>query len=433
MFKQRVQRFIEEKHLFSRQDKILIALSGGADSVALLRVLHSLGYECVCAHCNFHLRGEESNRDEAFVTELCKDLNTNLHIAHFDTQAYARKKHISIEMAARELRYTWFNSLREELGVKAVAVAHHRDDSVETLLLNLIRGTGINGLKGIDCKNGYIVRPLLQENRKSIEKYLKVVKQDFVTDSTNLQDEYMRNKIRLNLLPMMQELNPSIHETLARTSERMAEVASVYHCDREKIIQQKLVKTSDDTFYILIEDVCKDVAPASLLHEILSPLGFNGAQERDVIKCLWSEQSGKRFFAKEWEAVRDRDKLILCKRHEDTSLPELNIEEMDRSPSFIIPRDKNIAYIDAAKVSGQLTIRKWKQGDTFVPLGMKGRKKVSDYLTDRKLTLFEKESQCVVCDDENIVWVVNERGDNRYRVTEKTRKMLILKIKENGE
>ena len=175
------------------------------------------------------------------------------------------------------------------------------------------------------------------------------------------------------------------------------------------------------------------MAPTSLLHEILSPLGFNGTQERDVMRSLQNEQSGKKFTAKEWDAIRDRDKLILCKKHEDTSLPELNIEEMDRSSSFIIPRDKNIAYIDAAKVSGQLTIRKWKQGDTFVPLGMKGRKKVSDYLTDRKLTLFEKESQCVVCDDENIVWVVNERGDNRYRVTEKTRKMLILKIKENGE
>ena len=433
MFKQRVQRFIEEKSLFTQQDKILIALSGGADSVALLRVLHTLGYACVCAHCNFHLRGEESDRDEAFVTALCKDLNTNLYITHFDTQAYARKKHISIEMAARELRYVWFENLRVELGAKCIAVAHHRDDSVETLLLNLIRGTGINGLKGIDSKNGYIVRPLLQENRNSIEEYLDAINQDFVTDSTNLQDEYMRNKIRLNLLPMMQELNPSIHETLARTSERLAEVASVYHADRNKVIQQKLVKISDDSFYIFIEDVCKDVAPASLLHEILSPLGFNGAQERNVMKSLQGEQSGKRFSASKWEAVRDREKLIFCKRHKEMSLPELMVEEVEISPSFVIPRDKNLAYIDAAKVSGKLTIRKWKQGDTFVPFGMKGKKKVSDYLTDRKFTLFEKENQCVVCDDNGIVWVVNERNDNRYRISDNTRKVLILSINKDGE
>jgi len=433
MFKQRIRRFIEDKSLFAKQDRILIALSGGADSVALLRVMHSLGYECVCAHCNFHLRGEESDRDEAFVTALCKGLKISLHVAHFNTQAYAQERHISIEMAARELRYTWFESLREELGAKYIAVAHHRDDSVETLLLNLIRGTGINGLKGIDSKKGYIVRPLLQENRKSIEEYLKVIKQDFVTDSTNLQDEYMRNKIRLNLLPMMQELNPSIHETLARTSERLAEAASIYQEDRKRVVQQKLIKTSGDSCYVLIEDICKDVAPASLLHEIMSPLGFNGTQERDVMKSLQSEQSGKRFLAKDWEAVRDRDKLILYKRHEEESLPELMIEDVDISSSFIIPHDKHLACVDAEKVSGQLTIRKWRTGDTFVPLGMKGKKKVSDYLTDRKFTLFEKESQCVVCDDENIVWVVNERGDNRYRITEKTRKVLILSIKKDGE
>lgn len=433
MFKQRVQRFIEDKSLFTLQDKILIALSGGADSVALLRVLHSLGYECVCAHCNFHLRGEESNRDEAFVTALCKDLEINLHTTHFDTQAYAQEKHISIEMAARELRYTWFEGLRVELGMKCIAVAHHRDDSVETLLLNLIRGTGINGLKGIDCRNGYIVRPLLQENRNSIEEYLKAVRQDFVTDSTNLQDEYMRNKIRLNLLPMMQELNPSIHETLARTSERLAEVASIYQEDRKRVVQQKLVKNSGESFHVLIEDICKDVAPASLLHEILSPLGFNGAQERDVMKSLQCEQSGKRFLAKDWEAVRDRDKMILYKRNEEEPLPELMIEDVDISPLFIIPRDKHLACVDAEKVSGQLTIRKWKMGDTFVPFGMKGRKKVSDYLTDRKFTLFEKENQYVVCDDNGIVWVVNERSDNRYRMTEETKKVLILTIKKDGE
>ncbi|MBO5874013.1 MAG: tRNA lysidine(34) synthetase TilS, partial [Rikenellaceae bacterium] len=201
MFKQRVQRFIDEKALLTPSDKVLVALSGGADSVALIRVLLSLGYTCECAHCNFHLRGEESDRDETFVRHLCQKLNVKLHITHFDTNEFAKEQHLSIEMAARKLRYDWFEELRKQNDASAIAVAHHRDDSVETFMLNLIRGTGINGLKGIAARNGHIIRPLLKESRESVIDYLNGIGQDFITDSTNLQDEYMRNKIRLNILP----------------------------------------------------------------------------------------------------------------------------------------------------------------------------------------------------------------------------------------
>ena len=203
MFHWNIQKYIEEKQLFTLHDKVLVALSGGADSVALLRVLLVLGYHCEAAHCNFHLRGEESDRDERFVNELCKGLGVTLHVTHFDTVAYASRHHVSIEMAAREMRYDWFEQLRKERGMAVIAVAHHRDDSVETFLLNLVRGTGIQGLKGIAPKNGAIVRPLLDVGRTDILAFLASIGQDYVMDSTNQRDEFTRNKLRLNVLPLL--------------------------------------------------------------------------------------------------------------------------------------------------------------------------------------------------------------------------------------
>ena len=217
MFHWNIQKYIEEKQLFTLHDKVLVALSGGADSVALLRVLLVLGYHCEAAHCNFHLRGEESDRDERFVNELCKGLGVALHVTHFDTVTYASRHHVSIEMAAREMRYDWFEQLRKERGGAVIAVAHHRDDSGETFLLNLIRGAGINGLKGISPHNGCIVRPLLEVSRQDILDYLRCLGHGYATDSTNLQDEYIRNKIRLNILPMLRELNHSVREIIAET------------------------------------------------------------------------------------------------------------------------------------------------------------------------------------------------------------------------
>lgn len=431
MFKQRVQQFIDDKALLNRQDKVLVALSGGADSVALLRVLLALGYRCECAHCNFHLRGEESNRDEAFVRALCQERKVMLHVTHFDTETYAREHRQSIEMAARELRYRWFEELRRECGAAVIAVAHHRDDSVETLLLNLIRGTGINGLKGIAAKNGRIVRPLLQESRESIEEYLGAIGQDYVTDSTNLQDEYMRNKIRLNILPMMRELNPSVAESIFETSRRLAEVADIYRNDRAKVVAGKLIKISDEEFRIRISDILEDQAPESLLHEVLALYGFNTAQEKDMMRCITGDQSGKRFYASEWEVLRDREMLIIRHIQQTDKIPELSIEVMEVEPGFIVPKDKHVAYLDADKVKGELSVRHWQKGDKFVPFGMTGKKKVSDYLTDRKFTVFDKENQWVVCAGEDIVWLMNERTDNRFRVTNKTRRVMI--IKKDGE
>lgn len=416
---QKILQYIHQHKLFSPEDKILVALSGGADSVALLRLLLTLGYTCEAAHCNFHLRGDESNRDESFVRQLCKDFQVQLHLIHFETEKEAEERHISIEMAARELRYAWFEKIRKECGAKVIAVAHHQDDSVETLLLNLIRGTGINGLRGIQPQNGNIVRPLLCLDRKEIIEYLQVIKQDYVTDSTNLQDEYTRNKIRLNLLPMMQEINPSVKESILKTSQHLNDAATIYNKGIEEAKLRVLTKEG-----INIHALQQEPAPEAILFEILYPLGFNTAQVKDIYRAL-DGQSGKVFTSTSYRIVKDRELLLTSPIHE-TIRPVLEITKQVYTQDFTIPRDKNAACFDADKLQYPLSLRLWQQGDTFVPFGMKGKKKVSDYLTDRKFSLLRKEQQWVLCCGEDIIWLVGERTDNRFRIDEGTKRVMVV-------
>lgn len=426
MFARKVSQFIEEKHLFGRGDKVLVALSGGADSVALLRVLLQLGYACEAAHCNFHLRGEESVRDERFVRDLAERLGVPLQVTHFDTKAYAASRGISIEMAARELRYGWFSERLRACGAKVVAVAHHRDDSVETFLLNLVRGTGIDGLQGIRPVNGEVVRPLLCVSRAEILEYLSALGQDYVTDSTNLQDEFMRNKLRLHVIPLLETLNPSVSETIAETARRLSDVAVVYH----KALEEARRRVMPDGETIDIPALCREPGAKNLLFELLHPMGFNAAQVDDVFRALHGEP-GRMFHSREWTLLVDRDRLVRRPAGEDTErLPELWQERMEVEPPFAVPRDNNkVVYVDAAAVQGELTLRKWRSGDKFIPFGMKGFKSVRNYLRDKKFSRFEKECQLVVCDGERVVWLVNERVDNRYRVTSETRFVIKLTIK----
>ena len=370
MFARKIQKYIQEKKLFAPSDKILVALSGGADSVALLCVLRQLGYECVCAHCNFHLRGEESDRDEAFVRALCEERNIPLCVTHFDTEAYARQNKLSIEMAARELRYAWFEQMRVQTHAAVTAVAHHRDDSVETFLLNMVRGTGINGLKGIAPVNGCVVRPLLTVGRTEILDYLASQKQPYVTDSTNLEDVYARNKLRLDVLPVLREINPAADENIAGTAARLAEVEKIYR----RAVEEACRRVTDGEGRIHIGRLQEEVSPQCVLFEVLH------------------------------RSVRMKD------------------------AGFVLPRDRHVACLDADKVSEPLTLRKWHSGDRFVPFGMKGFKSVRDYLRDRKLSLFEKENQYVVCAGNEIVWVVNERPDGRFCVTDETKTVLLLSV-----
>lgn len=425
MIEQRVIQYIEKEQLFSQNSKILVALSGGADSVALLRILHSLGYECEAAHCNFHLRGKESERDEMFVRQLCQQYNIPLHITDFDTTRYAEEKHISIEMAARELRYEWFEKKRIECHANRIAVAHHQDDSIETMLLNLIRGTGITGLLGIRPINGYIVRPLLCVSRKEIVCYLQSIGQEYVTDSTNLEDEYTRNKIRLHLLPLMQEINPAIKNSLITTGNHLNDVATIYN---KSISEAKArVITSEG---ILISAILQEPSPETVLFEILHPLGFNPAQIKDIYHSL-DGQSGKQFSSKEWKVIKDRDFLLLEKirpERKDTPSFQLIREESEYTTDFQIPHEKEVACFDADKLSGTITFRRYQAGDTFIPFGMKGKKKVSDYLTDRKFSISQKERQWVLCCNEQIAWLIGERTDNRFRIDENTRRVVIYRM-----
>lgn len=420
MIQKKVEKFITQEKLLNSHDSVLVALSGGADSVALLRLLLELGYPCEAAHCNFHLRGEESNRDEAFVQQLCTQLQVKLHVIHFNTAEVAAERHISIEMAARELRYQWFEELRRKTGAQAVAVAHHQDDSVETFLLNLIRGTGINGLRGIHPKNGHIIRPLLSLSRKAILSYLESIAQPYVTDSTNLQDAYLRNKIRLNIVPLLQTLNPSVQESILQTARHLEEASLIYRQGIEEARQRILTEQG-----ICIRQLLQEPAPQTLLHEILSPLGFNATQISDLFHALDS-QSGKRFLTDSYQVVKDREWLLI-ERRSVPQKPTLHCQTVDYTPDFLIPKEKDTACFDADLLKAPLTLRLCQPGDSFVPFGMKGRKKVSDYLTDRKFSILQKERQWVLCCGKDIIWLVGERTDNRFRINENTRKVRLIK------
>ena len=424
MLVKKVKEFIEKEDLFSKQDKILVALSGGADSVALTRILITLGYHCEAAHCNFALRGEESDRDEDFVRNFCRSLNIKCHSIHFETRRYAAQQSISIEMAARELRYNWFSKICEESDCQVVAVAHHKDDSVETMLLNLIRGTGINGLLGIRPKNGNVVRPLLCASRQEVVAYLHRMNQTYVTDSTNLEDEYTRNKIRLNLLPLMEEINPSVKDGLVKTASYLNDISKVY---------QQAIKESIDRIFITpekeisIEKLMNEPAPQALLFEVLSPLGFNSTQVEEVYGSL-NGQPGKRFISSQWQVVKDRDLLLIEKVKTANDKPQIIFEEVLFTKEFVIPKDKNTACFDANKFKGVISIRKWEKGDYFIPFGMKGKKLVSDFMTDSKFSLLKKEQQWVLSCNDQIAWLIGERTDNRFRIDDSTQKVIIAKL-----
>lgn len=432
LFRHKVAGFIEENRLFDANRSVIVALSGGADSVALLRVLLQCGYQCVAAHCNFHLRGDESVRDEEFVCALCREQQVPLEVVHFDTVDYARQNKVSIEMAARELRYRWFDEIRAKHDAQSIAVAHHRDDSVETLLLNLVRGTGINGLTGISVVNGNVVRPLLCVSREDILQYLERLHQPYVTDSTNLVDDYTRNKIRLNILPALAEINPSVSESIAETARRLMDVHAVY--SRAMSDSCRRVTLADGSISVPL--LLDEVAPQAVLFELLRQYGVNASQLHDILRSMEKGESGRRFYTSAYELLLDRDVLLIRSSEREEQPLVLVQEVITVDDDFCVPRDKGIACLDADSLpQGEVTMRVWRSGDRFVPFGMKGFKKVRDYLRDRKQSLFEKESQRVVCVGDEIVWLVGERTDNRFRVTPTTRRVLKLavQIPNNGD
>lgn len=432
-FLHKVSGYIAGHKLMSQGGRYIVALSGGADSVCLAIALRDLGYTVEAAHCNFHLRGEESDRDENFCSDFCNENDIPLHITHFDTLGFAQLRKMSIEMAARHLRYAYFKDLMNSIGASAICVAHHQDDSVETVIMNLIRGTGIHGLTGIKPRNGDIIRPLLCVMRKEIENVLDEAGQAYVTDSTNLVDDVVRNKIRLDILPLMREINPSVSYSIAKTAERVGDVVDVL----DMLTTQAIVRIVEGrgTIRIKTDKLLAEPAPEYVLFSLLKERGFTSAQTEQVYRALASAP-GRVFRSSTHQLLIDRNSVVIepLPGDEQTSIviPEtgvyvldnkmkFRVELVDCGKDFNLSKDPCCCYADSAKVLFPLTVRPVAAGDRFVPFGMKGSKLVSDFLTDRKLNLFDKRRQLTVTDASgNIIWLVNMRSDNRYRITSST-------------
>ena len=400
-------------------------MSGGPDSVCLARILHELGYEVVAVHCNFHLRGEESMRDERFVEALCQQWEWTLYKTDFDTAQYAQEHKMSIEMTAREHRYDWFRKVMEKTRAEAIAVGHHQDDNTETLLLNLVRGTGIRGLCGMQPKHDDVIRPLLCLTREDILSYLQDIKQDYVTDHTNLEDEYARNKVRLDILPQLERINQGATKNIVSTMENLDEVMKVYQKAINDAVSQCAEEKENGEVFIHIANLKEQPSPISVLHEVLSPLGFNKGQLKQILSAL--NESGKVFVANGRRLLIDRTDIILEREKNDNlNLSSLNCQILPVE-EVAFSKNPNYAYLDADKLHKELSLRTPKEGDTFAPFGMGGKRKLlSDFLTDLKLNLFEKERQPLLMDGEEIVWVVGRRSSELYRVDSQTKRVVIL-------
>ena len=432
-----IQAYIAQHQLLRPGAPVIVGLSGGADSVALLHILTRLGYPCVAAHCNFHLRNDESDADADFAQQTAEALGLPFRRIDFDTADYARQHGVSIEMAARTLRYEWFETLRPELGAEAIAVAHHRDDNVETVLLNLIRGTGLSGLCGMRPRNGHIVRPLLSVDRHQIVRWLADRHLPFCTDSSNASDVYRRNFVRLRLLPLMEQLNPSVRDAILRMAGHLTDVEAIYR----NAIDSHRAHLIDADDRISIDALLRTPAPQAVLFELLTPYGFTPSQCADIARAL-SGESGRSFFAPggRWHLLKDRLHLILYPADEvsadtftltlgsELTAPiRLSLEERIVDEAFTISRSPHVATFDADRIALPLTLRRWRAGDSFVPFGMTGRKKLSDYFSDHKFSLLHKAAAWILCDASGrILWIVGHRTDNRFRITSKTRRALIV-------
>lgn len=417
---------------------MLIALSGGADSVALLLMMLEEGKVEAAAHCNFHLRGEESDRDEAFVRQLCKERGVKLFVTHFDTLGEVSRTGESIEMAARRLRYDWFARLCREHHFREVAVAHHRDDNAETVLLNLIRGTGLRGLTGMSAEREGVVRPLLKYSRQQILDYLAERHQSYVTDSTNADTHYRRNKIRHEVLPLLRTMNGKIEQTLNDMAQRLEGVESIYRYGLDVLRKQLVTPAAfGKGFTVSTEKLLQAPSPACLLYEWLSPYGFTAAQCDEALNMRVGAllECGDMLLTRTARTLELRQRPEPCapqKLSPDSREPlEVNglrfrLRSMSREELTAIPREPNVVALDADALSGGLTLRTVQPSDRFRPFGMKGSKLVSDYLTDRHYSRIDKMSALVVADEDGIVWLVNERPAQRVALTAQTKRVIII-------
>ena len=439
---QKFTEFNRLKHLASRKKQCLLTVSGGMDSMVMCHLFHQAGYPFAIAHCNFNLRGAESDGDEDLVRAIAAKYKVEIFVKSFATKEYATQKNISIQLAARELRYAWFEELRRDWKLDLIATAHHLNDNIETIIYNLIKGTGIRGLRGIPIRQEHIIRPILFASREEIEAYQKQHQLAFREDSSNADDKYTRNNIRHNLIPLMKEINPSLEKTLGDKIELFTELEAMYDKQVDKPVKGLFLQRKDD-IYIPILKLKKTKNAATILFEYLKDFGFNAEQVEDILANL-DNISGKQFITDKARIIKDRRFFILTQlaqkdftaqliRKEDAEvkLPNATLKLTTINKEQLkITADKNTAFIDVSKLEFPLIVRHWKQGDYFYPFGMKmKKKKLKKFFIDQKIALNEKETIWVIESNQKIVWVAGHRMDERFKVLPGTEEILRVQLK----
>ena len=431
--------FIKENGLVKNGGKILLAVSGGIDSMVMAHLFLMAGYQTAIAHCNFSLRGKDSDMDEDLVRQFASSHNIPFFSTRFDTKKYSQENGLSIQMAARELRYAWFEKIMDENNYHLLAVAHNLNDNVETFIINLIRGTGIAGLAGMKPLSNRIIRPLLFATRRKIEIFCSENNINYREDLSNEDTKYTRNKIRHKIIPVLKEINPSIETTINETAERIAginEIVDNYVSDlREKISDDK-----GDLISFNLPKLMPFIQNRTILFELFKPFGITGAMLGDLVRII-EGITGNQLFTSTHRIVKNRKEIIISNAEnlDDNHFLIVEISDFlkvpgiasayyeDASGTYEISSDQFSACIDAEKIKFPLTVRKWKPGDRFYPLGMKHQKKLSDYFIDCKFSILEKENKLILESEGRIIWIVGDRLDNRFRITSHTKKALILK------
>jgi len=443
---QKIKNHINQNLPFLNESKLLIAISGGLDSVVLTHLCHKLNLDFALVHCNFNLRGKESDADEDFVLQLADDLNKEVFIESFETETYANQQKLSTQMAARELRYHWFNELSKQLSFDYILTAHHADDNLETFLINLSRGTGIEGLTGIPEINENIIRPLLSFSRKDIEEYANVNNLKWREDSSNASNKYLRNKLRLEVIPKLKEINPQLLQNFNKTVAHLQDSRTIIDDRIDSISDAIVTKINENEIHFGISQIEALHNPKAYLYELLKDYGFTKWND---IYGLLDAQSGKQVFSKTHRLIKDRDCLLLSELNSNVTSSasdnyrneRLLIEENTKqfqtplgtlffeTAKQIKDLNESTIYIDKDKLKFPLTIRQWQEGDYFYPFGMKGKKKLSKFFKDAKLSLIDKENVWLLCSEEDIVWIINKRADERFKVTDKTKQILKIELK----
>lgn len=448
-FLSRFKQCILEKDLFRQSNKILLAVSGGVDSVVMAHLFHKAGFKFAIAHCNFQLRGTESDGDEAFVKEMASNLEAPFFTIKFDTATYAETHKLSVQMAARELRYTWFDKILNKQGYDYLATAHHKDDLAETVLLNLVKGSVLTGLHGILPKNNKIIRPLLCFEKAEIEAYASHDKIRYREDKSNAESKYQRNMIRNEIIPLLHKINPDLADTIYKNSDRRHQLETWLNGQSEKI-RLTLCKTNGEGIEIPVKGLLENDIPAEVFFAWVSGYGFNDVQVEELFADLTSTES-RVFYSslktmdglvENYKMTKTRDRVLISKA-EAPDLTEIRVYKENTEVFFgpsefrietIHPgkienlKDPSIAHFDLDKLEFPLIIRRWKNGDIFKPYGLKGRKKLSDFLTDLKLDALEKENQLVICSGDKICAVVGRRMDERFKVSARTSRVLKVEL-----